>query len=137
MKPSSKPPGRQLKLFRNPPKKFFEEEDPAEAPIRGPLLPRPLFYALLALFGVSLMLAVDWFGLLLLNSQGVYAQIGSLNTLRVTGALMSGIAIPSVFLMFHYDCVYSYTSEENVFFGVAFALSFMLGLPCAIVGVFA
>lgn len=119
-----KPSGRRLKLFRNPPKKFFEEEDPAEAPIKGPLLPRPLFYALLAFFGVSLM-------------QGVYAQIGSLNTLRVTGALMSGIAIPSILLMFHYDRVYSYTSEENVFFGVAFSLSFMLGLPCALVGIFA
>ncbi len=132
-----KPSGRRLKLFRNPPKTFFEEDEPAEAPVKGPLLPQPLFYALLALFGVSLMLAVDWFGLLLLNSQGVYAQIGSLNTLRVTGALMAGIAIPSILLMFHYDRVYSYTSEENVFFGVTFSLSFMLGLPCALVGIFA
>lgn len=135
MKPSSRLP--KLKIFRSPPKTFFEEDEEIDGPPKGPLLPRPLFYAALAAFGVSLMLAADWFGLLLLNSQGVFLQIGSLNMLRVTAALMSGISVPSVFLMLHYGRVYSYTSEENVFFAITFSISFMLGLPCGLVGVFA
>jgi hypothetical protein len=32
--------------------------------------------------------------------------------------------------------LYSYISDENVFFAITFSLSFMLGAPCAIVGLF-
>jgi hypothetical protein len=32
--------------------------------------------------------------------------------------------------------LYSYISDENVFFAITFALSFMLGAPCALVGLF-
>ena len=39
-------------------------DDELHAYVRGPLYPRPILYALLALFGVSEMLSVDWFGLL-------------------------------------------------------------------------
>ena len=81
-------------------------------------------------------LAVDWFGLLLLNAEGVRLQMGSLNTLRVTAVLMAGIAVPSALLMFHYRRIYSYISDENVFFAITFSLSFMLGTPCALVGIF-
>jgi hypothetical protein len=49
---------------------------------------------------------------------------------------MTGLAIPSVLLMFHYKRLYSYTSDENVFFAVAFSLSFLLGSPCVLVGIF-
>ena len=82
------------------------------------------------------MLAVDWFGLLLLNVEGVRLQMGSLNTLRVTAVLMAGIALPSVLLMIHYRRLYSYVSDENVFFAIFFSLSFMLGFPCGVVGLF-
>jgi hypothetical protein len=95
-----------------------------------------MLYTLLAFFGVSLMLTADWFGLLLLNSEGVFGRIGPLNTVRVTAALMTGIAIPSILLMFHYKRLYSYTSEENVFFAITFSLSFLLGSPCALAGIF-
>lgn len=123
----------RFKLFSRPPKTLFEDsEDELHAYIRGPLLPRSVSRALLVLFGVSLMLTMDWFGLLLLNSRGVFLQIGSLNMLRVTALLMAGIAIPSAFLMFHYRRLYSYTSEENVFFAITFSISFMLGMPCAL-----
>jgi len=126
------------KLFREPPKTLFEdlEDATSEAPVRGPLFSNSLFYSLLAVFGVSLMLTADWFGLLLLNSVGVFGRIGPLNTVRVTAVLMTSIAIPSALLMFHYKCLYSYTSDENVFFAVTFALSFLLGSPCVLVGVF-
>jgi hypothetical protein len=125
-------------FFREPPKTLFEdlEDATAEAPVRGPLFSGHLFYGLLTLFGVSLMLTADWFGLLLLNSEGVSGRIGPLNSVRVTAVLMTGIAIPSILLMFHYKRLYSYTSDENVFFAVAFALSFLLGSPCALVGIF-
>ena len=125
-------------FFREPPKTLFDdlEDATAEAPVRGPLFSGRLFYGLLALFGVSLMLTADWFGLLLLNSEGVFGTIGPLNTVRVTAVLMIGIAIPSILLMFHYKRLYSYTSDENVFFAVTFALSFLLGSPCVLVGVF-
>ena len=53
-----------------------------------------MFYALLAVFGIFLMLTADWLGLLLLNSDGVFRRIGPLNTVRVTAVLMTGIAIP-------------------------------------------
>ena len=82
------------------------------------------------------MLTLDWFALLLLNVEGVRLQMGPLNTLRVTAALMAGIAIPSVLLMFHYRRIYSYISEENIFFAITFSLSFMLGFPCGLVGLF-
>ena len=66
----------------------------------------------------------------------VFGRIGPLNTVRVTAVLMTGIAIPSAFLMFHYKRLYSYTSDENVFFAVTFSLSFLLGSPCALTGMF-
>jgi nitrate reductase gamma subunit len=131
-------PKKISNYFREPPKTLFEdlEDATAEAPVRGPLLSNRLFYWLLTLFGVSLMLTADWFGLLLLNSEGVFGSIGPLNTVRVTAVLMTGIAIPSVLLMFHYKRLYSYTSDENVFFAVTFALSFLLGSHCVLVGIF-
>ena len=133
-----KPAGSFRKFLKNPPRTLFEEqqEDPHARP-KGPLFSRRVFWALLVVFGVSLMLSMDWFGLLLLNSQGVFEQMGALNALRVTAVLMAGVAIPSVLLMFHYDRLYTYTSEENVFFSISFALSFLLGSPCALVGIFA
>ena len=32
--------------------------------------------------------------------------------------------------------LYSYISDENVFFTITFSLSFMLGFPCGLVGLF-
>lgn len=131
------PGNRRTKLFRNPPKKLLEfEEDGLHSYIRGPLFPRRVLYVLLGFFSVSVMLTVDWFGLLLLNSDGVIRQIGVLNVVRVMGGLMTGIAVPSLLLMFHYRWVYSYISEQNVFFATTFALSFVMGLPCVLVGLF-
>ena len=104
--------------------------------MKGPLFSNRVFYALLAGFVLFLMLTADWFGLLLLNSDGVFGRLGPLNTVRVTAVLMTGIAIPSALLMFHYKRLYSYTSEENVFFAITFSLSFLLGSPCALVGIF-
>jgi hypothetical protein len=125
-------------FFREPPKTLFDdlEDATSEAPVRGPLFSNSLSYALLAVFGVSLMLTADWFGLLLLNSVGVFGRIGPLNTVRVTAVLMTGIAIPSALLMFHFKRLYSCTSDENVFFAATFALSFLLGSPCVLVGIF-
>ncbi len=131
------PAGPFWKLFRRPPKKLLEDWDPElDAPIRGPLFSPLIFRILLGIFGLSAMLTVDWIGLLLLNSEGVILSIGSLNVLRVTAVLMAGIAIPSVLLMIHYRRIYSYISDENVFFAITFSLSFMLGMPCALVGLF-
>jgi hypothetical protein len=115
-------------FFSEPPKTLFEdlEDATAEAPVRGPLCSNPLFYGFLAVFGVSLMLTGDWF----------FGTIGPLNTVRVTAVLMTGIAIPSILLMFHYKRLYSYTSDGNVFFAIAFSLSFLLGSPCVLVGIF-
>ena len=131
-------PGKITKLFREPPRTLFDDmqDETFEAPVKGPLFSNPVFYALLAVFGISLMLTADWFGLLLLNSDGVFGRIGPLNTVRVTAALMTGIAVPSALLMFHYKRLYSYTSDENVFFAVTFSLSFLLGSPCALTGIF-
>ena len=125
-------------FFREPPKTLFDdlEDVTAEAPVEGPLFSNPVFYALLAIFGISLMLTADWLGLLLLNSEGVFGRIGPLNTVRVTAILMTGIAIPSALLMFHYKRLYSYTSDENIFFAITFSLSFLLGSPCALTGIF-
>ncbi len=125
------------RFLKRPPKTLFEEEkeDPHARP-KGPLFSRRVFWALLIVFGFSLMLSIDWFGLLLLNSRGVFEQMGALNACRVTAVLMGGVAIPSALLMFHYDRLYTYTSEENVFFSITFSLSFLLGSPCALVGAF-
>jgi hypothetical protein len=131
------PAGPFWKLSRRPEKKLLDDFDPElEGPVKGPLFPRPIFVTLLVAFCLASMLTVDWFGLLLLNAEGVRLQMGSLNTLRVTAVLMAGIATPSALLMFHYRRIYSYVSDENVFFAVAFSLSFMLGAPCALVGLF-
>ena len=129
------PAGPFWKLSRRSPKKPLDDFDPElDAPVKGPLFPRPIFVTLLVVFCVASMLTVDWFGLLLLNAEGVRLQMGSLNTLRVTAVLMAGIAIPSALLMFHYRRIYSYISDEIVFFAITFSLSFMLGTPCALVG---
>ena len=132
------PAGSFLKLVRRdrPRTRFGDEAEHPDAPIRGPLFSRPVLRALLVFFGLSLMLSVDWFGLLLLNSRGVLSQIGALNALRVMAVLMAGVAIPSALLMAHYRRVYSYVSSENVFFAITFSLSFLMGAPCALVGVF-
>jgi hypothetical protein len=128
----------RIRLFREPPKTLFEDlkDEGFETPVRGPLFSTPLFYTLLTVFGVSLMLTADWFGLMLLNTEGVYGRLGPLNAVRVTAVLMTGIAIPSVLLMFHYKRLYSYISDENVFFTITFSLSFLLGSPCVVAGIF-
>ena len=133
-----KVPNKISRYFREPPKTLFDdlEDVTAEAPVEGPLFSNPVFYALLAIFGISLMLTADRLGLLLLNSEGVFGRIGPLNTVRVTAILMTGIAIPSALLMFHYKRLYSYTSDENIFFAITFSLSFLLGSPCALTGIF-
>jgi hypothetical protein len=132
------PAGSFLKFLRRTKKALLDDgEDELHAYVRGPLYPRPVLYALLTVFGVSGMLTMDWFGLLLLNSDGVIRQIGPLNALRVTTVLLGGIAIPSILLVAHYKRLYTYTSEENVLFTLTFTLSFLLGVPCAIVGIFA
>lgn len=104
--------------------------------MRGAHFPTSIFRILVVVFGVSLMLTVDWFGLLLLNSEGVRLSIGPLNALRVTAALLTGIAVTSALLMVHYRRIYSYTSDENIFFAISFSISFMLGIPCVLVGLF-
>ena len=130
--------GKKLAAVRRRAKALLaKREDELHAYVRGPLYPRLVTYALLALFGVSAMLTMDWFGLLLLNSEGVVNQMGALNVLRVTAVLMGGIALPSILLVPHYERLYTYTSEENVFFTLTFSLSFLLGAPCALVGIFA
>ena len=132
------PTGPFWKLSQRSHKKLLDDVDPElDAPVKGPLFPRPVFLTLLTVFSVAVMLAVDWFGLLLLNVEGVRLQMGSLNTLRVTAVLMAGIALPSVLLMIHFRRLYSYVSDENVFFAITFSLSFMLGFPCGVVGLFA
>ena len=132
-----KRPKDRLRFFRRPPKKLLDDWDPElDAPIRGPLFPRPILRALVAFFIVFLMLCVDWFGLLLLNSEGVRLSIGPLNALRVTAVLMTGIAVTSALLMVHYRRVNSYISDENIFFAITFSISFMLGVPCVLVGIF-
>jgi hypothetical protein len=125
-------------FFREPPKTLFDDiqHEAFETPARGPLFSNTFFYTLLVLFGVSLMLSADWFGLMLLNTEGVYGRLGPLNAVRVTAVLMTGIAIPSALLMFHYKRLYSYISDENVFFTITFSLSFLLGSPCALAGIF-
>lgn len=134
-----KSPERFRQFFKRPPRTLFEDEgdEGMYARPKGPLFSRRVFRVLLVVFGVSLMLSMDWFGLLLLNSRGVFEQMGALNALRVTGVLMTGVAVPSILLMNHYERLYTYTSDENVFFSITFALSFLLGAPCVLVGIFA
>ena len=123
--------------MHRPPKRLLDDHDPElDAPVRGPLFPRPLFRALVAVFGGFVMLTVDWFGLLLLNMEGVRMRIGPLNALRVTAVLLTGIVIPSALLMAHYRRIYSYISDENIFFAITFSISFMLGFPCGLVAIF-
>ncbi|MBA2715293.1 MAG: hypothetical protein H0U55_17310 [Rubrobacteraceae bacterium] len=131
-------PRKRSRLFREPPKTLFDDlkDEAFETPVRAPLFSNSLFYTLLAVFGLSLMLTADWFGLMLLNTEGVYGRLGPLNAVRVTAVLMTGIAIPSALLMFHYKRLYSYISDENVFFTITFSLSFLLGSPCVLVGIF-
>ncbi len=137
MKPSRKLLESRAKLLRRPSRMRFKNgDDGLHAYVRGPLYSRPLLYALLSLFGLSVMLTIDWFGLLLLNSEGVILQMGTLNVLRVTAVLMGGIAVSSILLVPHYKRLYTYTSDENVFFTLTFTLSFLLGSPCALVGIF-
>ena len=128
-------PRKQRGLFGGPLKKLLDDDGPLDAPVRGPLLPRPVFVGSLVVFCVSLVLTADWFGLLLLNPK-VSDRIGPLNTVRVMAALMAGIATPSALLMLHYKRLYSYVSEHNVFFATTFSISFMLGLPCGLVALF-
>src|SRR5215218_1675298 len=126
------PAGPFWKLFHRPPKKLLDDWDPElDAPIRGPPFSRPVLYALLAVFGVFAMLTTDWFGLLLLNSEGVILQMGPLNALRVTAILMAGIATPSALLMAHYRRVYSYSSAENIFCALPSSPASLPGAPCA------
>ena len=133
-----KVPRKIPKLFREPPRTLFDDVhyEAFEAPAKGPLFSNTVFYALMTVFGISLMLTADWFGLLLLNSEGVFGRIGPLNTVRVTAVLMTGIAVPSALLMVHYKRLYSYTSDENIFFAISFSLSFLLGSPCVLTGIF-
>ena len=134
--PAMKNSNKWPKPLGGPPKKLLDEDDGRpDAPVYGPLFPRPVFVGLLVVFCASLMLTADWFGLLLLNPR-VSDRIGPLNTVRVMAVLMTGIAVPSALLMLHYKRLYSYVSEHNVFFAITFSLSFMLGLPCALVAVF-
>ena len=133
-----KVPKKIPKLFREPPRTLFDDVhyEAFEAPAKGPLFSNTVFYALMTVFGISLMLTADWFGLLLLNADGVFGRIGPLNTVRVTAVLMTGIAVPSALLMVHYKRLYSYTSDENIFFAISFSLSFLLGSPCVLTGIF-
>jgi hypothetical protein len=132
-----KRPEDRPRFLRKPPRRLLDDWDPElDAPIRGPLFPPPVFRALVAFFIVFLMLCVDWFGLLLLNSEGVRLSIGPLNALRVTAVLMTGIAVTSALLMAHYRRVYSYISEENIFFAITFSISFVLGAPCVLASLF-
>lgn len=97
---------------------------------------RGVFVCVFGVFCLASFLIANWFGLLLINSGGVVEQIGVLGALRVNAALMTVIAVTSVALMFHYRCLHAYESGENVFFAITFSLSFMMGFPCVLVGVF-
>lgn len=126
-----------MKFLRRLIKTLFDEnEDELRAFVEEPLFSRSIFHALLGVFWVSMFLTANWFGLLLINSEDVVESLGILNALRVNAALMAGIAIPSALLMLHYRCLYTYTSEEDSFFAITFSLSFLLGSPCALVGIF-
>lgn len=113
------------------------QDDESHAYVKGPLFPRRVLRALLVVFGVFAMLTADWFGLLLLNTNGAIAQLGTLGVLRVTAVLLGGICILSLLLSAHYKRMYTYEAQEVVLFDLAFALSFLLGGPCVLVAVFA
>lgn len=134
-----KPDGIFRKFLERRPRTLFEDDKADELCVRpkGPLFSVRVFRVLLLAFGISLMLSIDWFGLLLLNSRGVFEQMGALNALRVTAVLVGGVAISPALLMLHYGRLYTYTSDENVFFAITFAISFLLGSPCVLVGIFA
>jgi hypothetical protein len=68
--------------------------------------------------------------------EGVRLSIGLLNALRVTAVLMTGIAVTSALLMVHYRRIYSYISDENIYFAITFSISFMLGFLCGLVAIF-
>lgn len=133
----NRPQERLKKVFLAPPKTLLDDWDPElDAPARGPLFTPTVHRALVAAFVVFAVLCMDWIGLLLLNAEGVVPSIGPLNALRVTAVLMTGVAVPSALLMAHYRRVYSYISEENIFFAICFFVSFTLGFPSALVGLF-
>ena len=50
--------------------------------------------------------------------------------------LMGGVAVTSALLMAHYRRLYSFVSDENVFFAICFFISFVLGVPAGLVGIF-
>jgi hypothetical protein len=57
------PAGPFWKLSQRSHKKLLEDVDPElDAPVKGPLFPHPVFLTLLTVFGVAVMLVVDWFG---------------------------------------------------------------------------
>lgn len=113
-----------------------KREDELHAYVRGPLFSRPVLCGLGAVFAFSTLGALTWFGLLLLHADTVVGYLGIVETLRVTAVLMGGISATSILFVLHYSRLYTYVSEENVFFTLAFALSFLLGAPCALVGLF-
>jgi hypothetical protein len=117
--------------------KRYYEDDEAHAYVKGPLFSKHVLRALLVVFGVFVMLTADWFGLLLLNTEGAIAQLGTLGVLRVTAVLLGVLCVVSVLLSAHYKRMYTYDAQEVVFFDLAFALSFLLGGPCFLVAVFA
>ena len=59
-----KVPRKFPRLFRDPPRTLFDDprHEAFEAPVKGPLFSNSVFYALLAVFGVFLMLTADWLG---------------------------------------------------------------------------
>jgi hypothetical protein len=114
-----------------------QRDDESHAYIKGPLFPRRVLRVLQVLFGLCVMLLADWFGLLLLNTDGAIQQLGTLGVLRVTAAFTGGVALTSLLLSAHYKRLHTYDAEEIVFFDLTFAISFLLGGPCALVGVFA
>jgi len=111
-----------------------KRDDELHAYVRGPVYPRPILYALLALFGGDALSRLVRPAESI--SDGVVRQMIILNALRVTAVVLGGVAITSVLLVAHYKRLYIYTAEENGFFTLAFLLSFLLGGPCALAGIF-
>src|SRR3712207_394715 len=127
------PAGPLWKLSRRPPKKPLDDYDPElDAPIKGPLFPRPVFLTLLVVFGVAVMLTLDWFALLLLNVEGVRLQMGPLNTLRVTAALMAGAIRTTVPTLVYSRRMSISKLQANNFFNITLTVWFHLGFPSAI-----
>jgi hypothetical protein len=113
-----------------------KREDELNAYVRGPLFSAPVLFGLGAVFVLSVLGTGAWFVTLLLNVDGVLGYLGLLETLRVTAVLMGSIALTSLLFVAHFSRLYTYVSEENVFFTLAFTLSFLLGTPCALIGIF-